>query len=91
MFAQDVLARLGAGLREPIKMKVTSNLTCGDWAVIEMFANGCVAKAGWTFDNNYCWVCRFDKVHNPPGQQQTHMCRQMSQETYKIWYELQQH
>ena len=70
-------------------MKVTSILTCDDWAVIEMFADGCGAKAGWTFDNNYCWVCRFDRVHNLPAQQLSHMCRRLNQESHLFWYYLQ--
>ena len=59
---EDALARVGANLKEPLVMKVTSILIDKDWAVVEMFANGAVAKDGWKFDNNYCWICRFDKV-----------------------------
>ena len=59
---EDALARVGANLKEPLVMKVTSILIDKDWAVVEMFANGAVAKDGWQFDNNYCWICRFDKV-----------------------------
>ena len=43
-------------------MKVTSILVAGDWATVEMVVVGGVALAGWVFDNNHCWVCRFDKV-----------------------------
>jgi len=43
-------------------LRVTSVLVDQDWAVIEMFADGAEAKEGWVFDNNYCWVCRFDRV-----------------------------
>ncbi len=42
--------------------KVTSILVDQDWAVVEMFADGVMAKEGWEFDNSYCWVCRFDEV-----------------------------
>lgn len=56
------LKRIAAGLKDPIVMKLTGILISGDWAIVEMFANGAVAKAGWTFDNNYCWLCCFEQV-----------------------------
>ena len=56
------LKRIAAGLKDPIVMKLTGILVSGDWAIVEMFADGAVAKAGWTFDNNYCWLCCFQQV-----------------------------
>ncbi|DBB02835.1 hypothetical protein WJX77_010132 [Trebouxia sp. C0004] len=60
-FQEAALAKIGANIKEPLVMRVTSVLVDQDWAVVEMFADGAEAKEGWAFDNNYCWVCRFDK------------------------------
>lgn len=45
-------------------MKVTNVAVDGDWAIVEMKADGAQAKGGWLFDNEYCWICRFQKVHS---------------------------
>jgi hypothetical protein len=58
---EGVLAKVRAGVQRPVKQHVTSVLISGDWAIVELAADA-VAKAGWTFDNKLCWVCRFDKV-----------------------------
>jgi ketosteroid isomerase-like protein len=59
-----VFSRAHAAQKEqPVSlMKVTSILVAGDWATVEMVVVGGVALAGWVFNNNHCWVCRFDKV-----------------------------
>ena len=62
LLQEDALAKIGAGLKEPLKLKVNSILIDGDWAAVEMSAVGAVSKKGWPFDNEYCWVCRFDQV-----------------------------
>ncbi len=59
---ERALAKVGANLKDPLVMKVTSILVDQDWAVVDMFADGVMAKEGWEFDNNYCWVCRSDEV-----------------------------
>ncbi|KAA6418919.1 hypothetical protein WJX79_009738 [Trebouxia sp. C0005] len=60
-FQEGALAKIGAGLKEPLKLKVNNILVDGDWAAVEMSAVGAVSKQGWPFDNEYCWVCRFDQ------------------------------
>ena len=59
---EGALAKIGSGLKEPLRMKVTSILVDGDWAAVEMSAVNAVSKQGWPFDNEYCWVCRFEQV-----------------------------
>lgn len=62
LLQEGALAKIGAGLKEPLKLKVNNILVDGDWAAVEMSAVGAVSKQGWPFDNEYCWVCRFDQV-----------------------------
>lgn len=57
------ISRINKGLANPpLIFKVNSIIVGGEWAVVEMQAVDAKAKAGWDFDNHYCWVCRFQKV-----------------------------
>ena len=53
---------MSAGLQGPVVLIVKHILIDGNWAVVELAAKDCIAKAGWCFNNEYCWVCRFSQV-----------------------------
>ena len=57
------LQRVAQGLKTQMVLKVQNIIVDGKWAVVELAAENAIAKQGWVFDNKYCWICRFDKVH----------------------------
>ena len=59
---EGALKRIGQCLKSPLTTKVHSILLDAPWAVVEMQAVNVDAKAGWPYNNSYCWVCRFEKV-----------------------------
>jgi uncharacterized protein len=58
-FQQHTFAKLAKVLPSGTQLHVTSLVTSGDWAVVELQSMA-TAKNGMRFDNRYCWVCRFD-------------------------------
>ncbi|KAK9813898.1 hypothetical protein WJX73_003880 [Symbiochloris irregularis] len=60
-FQEGALKRIGQCLKSPLTTKVSSILLDAPWAVVEMTAHGVEARAGWPYNNKYCWVCRFEK------------------------------
>ena len=59
------LTKISQGLQNPpVVMKVNQISVDGEWAIVEMQAVDAIAKAGWAFDNHYCWICRFQEVHS---------------------------
>ena len=59
---EKALAKISAGLKGPIKLRVAKVFVDAPWAIVELYAEDAVAKAGWPFDNTYCWVMRFEQV-----------------------------
>ena len=57
-FQQHTFAKLHKVLPGGAQLHVTSLITSGDWAVVELQSMA-VAKNGLRFDNRYCWVVRF--------------------------------
>ena len=57
------LQRVAQGLKTQMVLKLQNIIVDGEWAVVELAAENAIAKQGWVFDNKYCWICRFDKVH----------------------------
>ncbi len=58
-FREATFARLGRLFAEPLKLSVRQVIVAGDSAAVELCARA-TAKSGVRFDNDYCWVCRFD-------------------------------
>ena len=58
-FQQATFTRLGKLFAETLKLSTRQVLVAGDWAAVELCARA-TAKSGVQFNNDYCWVCRFD-------------------------------
>lgn len=60
------IARIKKAIRGSLRLHVQSVLISGTWATVELHAEA-IAKAGWAFDNQYCWLLEFQ----PNGLVQT--------------------
>ena len=58
-FHAHTFARLNKILPGGTQLHVQSVLTDGDWAVVELRSHA-TARNGMRFDNQYCWVIRFE-------------------------------
>ena len=57
-FQEHTFKKLEKVLPDGVELHVTSVITGGDWAVVELQSLA-TAKNGLRFDNRYCWVIRF--------------------------------
>jgi ketosteroid isomerase-like protein len=57
-FQEHTFKKLEKVLPDGTQLHVTSVITSGDWAVVELQSLA-TAKNGLRFDNRYCWVIRF--------------------------------
>ena len=57
-FQEHTFAKLAKVLPDGAELHLTSVITSGDWAVVELQSMA-TAKNGLRFDNRYCWVIRF--------------------------------
>lgn len=58
-FFEATFARLNPRMREGVVLEVTNVIVEGDWAVVELVSRSTQLN-GEAFDNEYCWVVRFD-------------------------------
>ncbi len=57
-FQEATFARLGKLFDGSLKLFTRQVLVDGDQAAVELFARA-TAKSGVQFNNDYCWICRF--------------------------------
>ena len=58
-FLAGTFEKLAKVLPNGAQLHVTHLLLSGEWAVVELKSLA-TAKNGLRFDNDYCWVCRFE-------------------------------
>ena len=58
-FLEATFTRLQGVLREGVKLEVKRLYVDGDTAIAELHSTS-TTNEGAAFDNNYCWVCRFE-------------------------------
>ncbi len=58
-FREATFARLGKLFPQGLRLYTRGVLILGNRAAVELYANA-TSKDGVLFDNEYCWVCRFD-------------------------------
>lgn len=58
-FRKATFDRLGPLFPQGLKLHTRQALVNGDEAAVELYARA-TTRDGVRFDNDYCWVCRFD-------------------------------
>jgi hypothetical protein len=58
-FKQGTFSKLGKVLPKGAQLRVTNVIVAGDTAVVELVSDA-IARNGMRFDNQYCWITRFD-------------------------------
>jgi ketosteroid isomerase-like protein len=58
-FREATFDRLARVMKEGVRLKLQRLYLDGDTAIVELLATS-MTNDGAPFDNEYCWVCRFD-------------------------------
>ncbi|MCA1224287.1 nuclear transport factor 2 family protein [Streptomyces sp. 8L] len=58
-FREATFDRLARVMKEGVRLKLQRLYEDGDTAIVELLATS-MTNDGAPFDNEYCWICRFD-------------------------------